>query len=191
MSRDSQEFGKCTREHPVPKGVLMGCGFGGFVDLSNMPDTGAVLTRAAIDTTSLGRHLVKIDFSTVLGYSLNMLEEFDLVFILYRQNEKGEMTELASWPYKALMDQLLTGAEEDQYAYVILEKNESFSVAFCEEFGCGGYATYGVKVQSNYFNVTSAIIQSSIISIMAQSIDRERPKPDHEDGGTEHNGNWD
>jgi hypothetical protein len=159
----------CHVEHPAPRGVLMNCGCGGYVDLSNMPTGGVVLARTALDTTLLKNPIVKIDFNCMLSYTLVMLEELNLIFTLVRKSENGDTAELASWPYKILMDQNLTGTEGEEYVYVVLEKNETVSLAYCDQPGCGDCSTYMVRLDVNYFNITNAVISSAFISTIAQS----------------------
>ncbi|MBL4931943.1 DUF4489 domain-containing protein [Clostridium paridis] len=162
----SEERG-CSIKPPCPTGVILACGQGGYVDLSNMPTSGSTLASVSIDTTLLTRAIIKIDFSCILSYSVTVLEELDLIFTLVRTNTKGEIKELASWPYKILMDQIVSGAEEDQYVFITLEKNESFSIEYCDELLCGSSSTYSIRVNTNYFNITNAVIQSSTINAIA------------------------
>lgn len=160
---------ECCQDHPNPRGVISMCGKGGYVDLSNMPAAGMVLVRANIDTTKLTNPVVRIDFNCILGFNVTTLEELNLVFTLLRSDENGDVTELASWPYKVLMDQTLTGGEEEEYVFIILEKNESFCIGYCDMPKCAGCHTYSIRVDVNYFNITAALIQSSFIGVQAQS----------------------
>lgn len=150
------------------RGVTISCGQGGFVDLSNTPANGAVLARVSLDTSRMANPMVKIDFNGTLSFRLTMLEELDLVFTLFRDCGEGEMEQIASWPYKVLMDQTLTGVENEQYIFTIIEKNETISLSFCDDLACSSRCcTYVMRVESNYFNITSATMQSGVMSAIA------------------------
>jgi len=117
--------------------------------------------------------MVKIDFNCFISYRIVVLEELDLVFTLFRHDNrytgKSDMQELASWPFKLIMDQNLTGAQGEQVAFTVLEKDESFTLSYCDQPSIGGNFSYIVKVDTNFFNITSAVIQPGFISITAQS----------------------
>jgi hypothetical protein len=158
----------------VPTPVIMKCAQGGYVDLSNIPDNGSILASLDVDITALTNPTVKIDFTCLLYYRLVMLEELDLIFTLYRYSNRFgaecEMQELASWPYKILMDQNFPGAAGQNYVYTILEKNESFQISYCDQLTKGGQYRYIIKVDSTYVDITNASVQSGFISATAQSV---------------------
>jgi hypothetical protein len=78
------------------------------------------------------------------------------------------MQELTSWPFKLIMDQNLTGAAGEQNVFIVLEKDESFALSFCDHPSIGGNFSYVFRVNTNFFNITSAVIQPGFISVIAQ-----------------------
>jgi hypothetical protein len=182
MREKERDQGKdCSAAHPVPKGAIIKCAKGSYVDLSNMPSTGTTLASIDMDTASLRNPMVKLDFSCSLSYTLSMLEELDLIFVLYRQDNnkhKNEPKQLTTWPFKILMDQTLTTEtteageaeeQEDQYAYIILGKDETITFSYCDQPGLSSDYTYSIAVNANYYFITSAVITSSFLSATAQS----------------------
>lgn len=158
------DCGRCEERHPVAKPVILACSEGKYLNLDySWCDyrKKELLAFLEIDTTTLSKHMIKIDFST------NVIFESDddrkntakIEFVLVKCC-KGCEIELENWFYKREID-----VDDD------VETADSFCFTFNRLETCSGCCVYKVIVKSEAgHNVEELRLKNTYINAIAQSI---------------------
>ena len=140
---------------------------GTFIDLENNNFDNAIV-GIDLDLRNRQTSTAKIDFIANLYYELAIYDWMELVFSLYRYDEKGNMQLLSTLPYKILLNEELEEDAEDEPTNITVEKNEFIALSYSDSGILPGVYRYVVKAEINYINVNSAQIQTSTLSVIAQ-----------------------
>jgi len=158
---DHPNFNCC--KHPCPKGVILACGR--EVDEVDQEFRRAdlplrcpvVLAKLFIDTTSLCKPLVKIDFSTLIRYEDNSAVPIILTFKLFRQCGRGCKEELES--YKFQRGTFADGFDPN----INVSTRDSFGFTFCDDELCfGECCIYTVELTEVQITSTGQTIVNNI-----------------------------
>ena len=140
---------------------------GTFIDLENNNFENA-LVGIDLDLKNRPSSIVKIDFIASLYYEIAVYDWMELVFSLYRYDERGNAQLLSTLPFKILLNEVLEESTDAEPTNITLEKNEFIALSYCDSGVLPGVYRYVIKAEINYINIESAQIQSSTLSVIAQ-----------------------
>lgn len=127
---------ECIIKSPKPKGIILECGMGtGNRTFNSSSDSVFQLAHTAIDTTSLCKPIVNIEFSSIVSFQ-NLVDQgrAQLRYELFRVCDGREPVSLGIW-FISRID------------FRIIDKStNSFDFTFCDCRACPGCCEYFVTV---------------------------------------------
>lgn len=150
---------KCERKHPLPKKVLFECGNPGGSITFTSEGQSFTAASATLDTTCLCRPKVKVEFSSIVNFSIVEGTFFDfevrLQFELIKVCENGQEIACDTKMYEKIFDR--SGIFENPFILT-----DSFTFISCECNTCPGCCDYFVRVTAE---VLSTDAQESNVNV--------------------------